>query len=166
MLVLNQCQPGAIVLHDHPGEPNCPRMGGARAVFGGGEPHRHIAVRMAYADERAKQFLNDEAAQLPKEYPGLVMVDLARVPSGFMAWEPLLRRCFQPTQRTRVGAVCLFSSSRELTDDGLAWFLQTKLLVNPHARLPLAPWLTQSLSSGRRLGWACCEVGVAPPPLR
>jgi hypothetical protein len=152
ILTLNRSEPGVVVPLDHPGEPPCPRLGCAAMIGGIDEPRRHIAVRIAYADERAKQLLNDEAQQLPKEYPGLVMIDMNRAPGGFEAWEPLLRRCFQPTQRTRVGAVCLFMSEMQATEEGFAWFLQTKLLINPHARFPLATWLTEGLQTGRRPG--------------
>jgi hypothetical protein len=153
VLSLNQCQPGVIVPLNHPGEPNCPRLGFARGFVEAGQAVRHIAVRIAYADERAKQFLSDEAKQLPTEYPGLIMVEMSRAPGGFQAWEPLLQRCFQPTQRTRVGAVCLFMSAQELTPNGAALVPHTKVLVNPHARLPLASWITDGLRNvGRQSG--------------
>lgn len=147
LLLLSKTNPGMIVPHQHPGEPICPRLGCARAIGGGNEPHRHIAVRIAYADTRAKRFLSDEARQLPKEHPGLIMLDMTQAVSGLGAWEPLLRRCFQPTQRTRVSGICLFSGGQVPTDSGLAWLQSKKLLVNPHARFPLPAWLAERLEA-------------------
>jgi hypothetical protein len=75
---LNASAPGLVVPQDHPGEPNIPRIGFAKGVYGQDEPHRHISVRMAYADDRAEDFLRKEAKQLPADAPGLIMVQMSR----------------------------------------------------------------------------------------
>ncbi len=140
LLLLNESAPGLIVTGDH-GEEIRPRIGVARAIAGPAEPHRHISVRMAFSDERAEAVLTTEARQLPKGTPGLIMVGISRVPSAFKSWEPLLRRRFQPQMHTRVSAVCLFGGGLLLTQTGEAWLPQTKLLLNPHATLPLPAWI-------------------------
>jgi hypothetical protein len=125
ILSLNTSPPGQIVPLDHPGEPNVPRLGCAKAMYGSEEPHRHISVRMAYADDRAEEFLRKEAKQLPKDWPGLIMVQMAGAPGGIVSWDPIIKRRFQPTIHTRVSAVCLFHSDHELTGDGEAWIAKS-----------------------------------------
>jgi hypothetical protein len=145
LLLLNKSTPGTIVVQSYAGEEECPRLGSSTVIGGGDEPHRHISVRIAYADSRAKRFLSNEAKQLPKDHPGLIMIDMTHAISGLSSWEPLLRRCLQPTQRTRVGGISLFFGAQMLTDKGLAWVVSKKLLVNPHACLPLASWIVEAL---------------------
>src|SRR5271169_4300796 len=146
ILSLNASSPGLVVPLDHPGEPNVPRLGCAKGISGAGEPHRHIAVRMAHADDRAEAFLHREAKQLPNDSPGLIIVQMSQAPGGIKSWEPILRRRFQPNLHTRVSAVCLFQSGHEHTSDGEAWIPETKLTSNPHARFPLPAWIIEALS--------------------
>ena len=144
-LLLNASPPGQVVFHNHVGEENRPRIGMSKGIVGPGEPHRHIAVRMAFADERAETFLRREARQLPEDAPGLVMVQMSRVPGGFKTWEPLLLRRFQPTIHTRVGAVCLYSGALLTTSRGEAWLPETKMIANPHGKFPLPSWMSDAL---------------------
>jgi hypothetical protein len=51
---------------------------------------------------RAKQFLESEAKQLPKDLPGLVMVQVSHAVGAFKTWGPILRRRLQPNLHTRV----------------------------------------------------------------
>jgi hypothetical protein len=150
ILTLNASPPGVVVPLDHPGEPNVPRLGVAKALFGPDEPHRHISVRMAYADDRAEDFLRKEARQLPTNEPGLIMVELSRAPGGIVSWEPVLKRRFQPTIHTRVSAVCLFTSGHELTPDGEAWIPEAKVIANAHAKYPLPAWIGTALAKFQR----------------
>lgn len=136
---------------EHPGGPNVPRLGCAKFVSGPAESHRrHIAVRMAYADDRAEEFLRRKAKQLPTDSPGLVMVQMSHAPSGIRSWEPILRRRFQPNFYTRVSAVCLFRSGHEWTPGGEAWIPETKLIPNPNACYPLPGWIMDALSQTQR----------------
>jgi hypothetical protein len=105
------------------------------------------------AGQRAERFISSEAAQLSGDAPGLIMVEMTNTKTGFKSWEPLIKRRFQPTIQTRVGGVCLFSSGILLTSTGFAVPSQTKLLLNPHATLPLPSWINTTLEAGiRRLG--------------
>jgi hypothetical protein len=140
VLFLNHGPAGQIVLNDH-GEKPVPRLCAARGIVGPEEPHRHIAVRVPYADARAEQFLTAEARQLPTDSPGLIMVEMARAPGGFRSWEPVLRRRLQPSMHTRVGGIILFSSGQYPTSQGEASLFETKFINNPHARIPLPPWI-------------------------
>ena len=145
-LMLNLDTPGRVEVRSHEGEENRPRLCQAKAISGPDEPHRHIVVRLAFSDERAQQFLEAEAKQLPKETPGLIMMQMSRAPGGFKTWEPILRRRLQPKLHTRVSAICLFQSGLEWTTDGEAWIPHTKLLVNPHAKIPLPEWIVKQLN--------------------
>ncbi len=149
MLLLSDSPPGQVILQDHPGEDDRPRVGMATIVSGANEPPRHIAIRMAFADERAEEFMTREAKQLPTDSPGVVMIETNRAPGGFKSWEPLVRRRLQPTQHTRVSTVCLFSSGLTATEGGEAWLPETKLIANPHARFQLPRWLTDALANAR-----------------
>jgi len=146
LLSLNQSPPGQIVLGDD-GEPPRPRIGRAQVIVVAGEPQRHVAVRLDYQDERAEIFLRREARQLPEDAPGLIMVDLARAPGGVTAWEPLLRRRFQPKIHTRISAICLFTAGFESSDGGEVWRSRGKLLLNPHAQRPIARSIATALGN-------------------
>ena len=145
-LFLNHDPPGRPSLRQHAGEEERPRLGAARAVFGPDEPLRHIMVRIAFADERAERFLRREAGQLPKDGPGLIMVQMSGAPGGFRSWEPLLGRRFSPSQHTRVSAICLWESGLEPTPSGEAWIPRTKLILNRYARYGLPSWVAASLA--------------------
>jgi hypothetical protein len=147
LLILTQGKPGEIVICQHLGEEYRPRFSSAKRVRGPTEPDRHLLVRMPFSDERAAEFVRQEAQQLPSDAPGLIMIDVGSAPGAFRKWEPLINRRFQPTINTRVSGVCLFSSGVILTPDGGACPSQTKLLVNPHAKLPLPPWVTETIAA-------------------
>lgn len=59
------------------------RMAIAKTIVGPGQPNRQIVIRVPFADQRAEAILSAEARQLPKNEPGLVMVDVARQPTAF-----------------------------------------------------------------------------------
>jgi hypothetical protein len=144
-LVLNLDVPGQVAIRSHEGEESRPRICQAQAVTGPNEPLRHLVVRLAFSDERARQFLEAEARQLPREAPGLIMMQMSRAPGGFTTWAPLLERRLQPNLHTRVSAVSLFTSGLAGTDEGEAWVPHTKLLINRNAKLSLPEWIVDQL---------------------
>jgi hypothetical protein len=144
-LQLNLDSPGRLELRSY-GEERLSRICVVKAICGPNEPHRHIAVRLAFSDERARQFLKAKAKQLPKDAPGLIMIQTAHAPGAVKNWEPLLRRRLQANLHTRVSAICLFNSGFEGTSDGEAWIPRTKLILNPHAQHVLPDWIAQQLA--------------------
>jgi hypothetical protein len=144
LLLLGSTPTGPITPADH-GEEVRPRLGQARIKVEPGVARR-IVVRLPYSDDRAEKFLHREAAQLPTDGPGMLMVHMGNTPGGFRTWEPLIRRRFQPAVHTRVGGVCLFSSGTLLTEAGFAVLSQTKLIANPHARSPLPHWIESTIA--------------------
>lgn len=107
---------------------------------------RRVVVRIPYQDERAEEFLNREAAQLPRGGPGLVMVDMGEAGSGFTAWPPLIARRLQPNVHTRVGGVCLFASHVTLGERGVVLRSETKIMINAHAKAALPSWISETLA--------------------
>jgi hypothetical protein len=145
-LFLNHSEPGEVVTHAHAGEENVSRLGMANVITGPGEPRRHISVRMAFSDDRAKSMLDAEAPQLAKDAPGLIMAGVRRATGAMNTWEPLLQRRFQPAMHTRVSGVCLWAGGLYTTSKGQDEFLEPKLIVNPHARFPLPGWISKTLA--------------------
>ena len=106
---------------------------------------RHISVRWPFTDDRAAKFIQLEAAQLPTDAPGLIMIQTANAVGAMHAWEPLIQRRFQPTINTRISAVCLYTSNQRATSSGTTWTLEAKLIINPHARFALPAWVADQL---------------------
>lgn len=146
LLFLNNSSPGTVITDDHGEEPR-PRIGMARAIVGGDEPHRHIAVRMTYSDQRAAAFLDSEASQLPKDAPGLIMIETSRAPGSSRSWAPLFNSQFELQLHNQVSAICLFGGGQVLTPRGMAWLPETKVLPNPHAKFTLPNWLSRTLAN-------------------
>jgi hypothetical protein len=147
LLILTRGRPGEVLICQHPGEEYRPRFGSAKRVHGPSELDRHLHVRMPFSDERAAQFVEGEAKQLPPDGPGLIMIDVSSAPGAFREWEPLIRRRFQPTINTRISGVCLFSSGVLVTPHGGTCPSQTRLLVNPYAKVSLPPWVTETITA-------------------
>jgi hypothetical protein len=144
-LYLNQFQPGQVFLDDH-GEAPVPRTGLGHAVIEDGETTRSVAVRVAFSDDRADEFLRKEARQLPKEAPGVVMIDVAEASGGMRTWRPILEKRLQPNIHTRVSGICLFRTVLYPTDEGESWRIETKLLINPNAPMTLPSSLISRLN--------------------
>jgi hypothetical protein len=148
-LYWNYQPPGAMVLDDH-GEPYTPRLSSGAVAFstdqnGQIDQHRHIAVRWPFTDVRAETFIRHEARQLPTDAPGLIMIYTSGTVGAMKAWRALIERRLQPNLNRRVSAVCLFSSALQETEQGEGWKVECKLILNPHARIPLPQWIIEQL---------------------
>jgi hypothetical protein len=144
-LFLNETQAGRVELRGRD-EVYRPRLGMARTIVENGIPQRHIAVRLAYADQRADAFLRQEASQLPKTAPGLVMIQTSGTTGGFRQWAPILSSRLRPRQHTRVGAIVLFQSGMMPDEHGIeAWHPEAKWISNPYAAVQLPDWIPQNL---------------------
>jgi hypothetical protein len=143
-LYLNETAPGLVAPQDRGDGPR-PRLGQARSYVENGVAIRHIAVRLGFSDDRADAFLRAEARQLPKDAPGLIMIQTAATVGGFRTWIPLLERRLQPTIHTRVSAISLFESSIAPTGPSIGWRPEARTLLNAHARLQAPPWIVSNL---------------------
>jgi len=162
LLLLSDVRPGQITPHQEPEEPATPRLGAAKVIGGGAEPQRHIVARVPYADQRADEFLRGEAAQLPRDCPGLIMVDVSGEPTAFASWAPILSRRFQPNIHTRVSGLCLFAPGILLVNDNFLWIPDVQLHVNPHAKLALPQWMQQALNEAAH-DFRMCSGAVQGP---
>jgi len=90
-------------------------------------------ARLAITDAGADNTLKAEAAQLPDDEVGVVVLDVSRVVGGHQEWAPLIQRRFQPSLHTRVSAVVLMQSS--LTANGPA--VTGRVLLNAYAKRPI-----------------------------
>lgn len=147
-LLLVRYDPLVQVVLDEHGEPATPRIGLMHFVVRGND-RKHLLLRYAFSDQRAAEFLKREARQLPKDSPGLVMVDVSRASGARRAWEPLLRGRLKPYQHTRVSGVALFGGGMCGLPEGEAWMPWTRVIQNPHATIPAPPWLHEQLRSWR-----------------
>ena len=115
-----------------------PRMAMAQASRGAGAVDRQVIVRIPFADQRAEDVLTAEAKQLPKNESGLVMIDVTGQPTALDSWPPFVTRRFTPKLNTRIAGVCLFMHA---IHGSSGWMSTVKLVTNPHARVPVAPWI-------------------------
>jgi hypothetical protein len=145
LLILSDVTPGQIMSHQEPGDQTTPRLVAVQVIVGSGEPKRHVMARIPYSDQRADVFLRREAAQLSKNRPGLIMVDVSAEPTAFSSWGKVLTRRLQPGIHTRVSGICLFSPQLLPTGNNLMWIPRVHLHVNPNARLALPSWIAASL---------------------
>ncbi len=144
-LYLNETAPGVLVIQDH-GQSHRPRLGRMSSRLENNVPQRHIAVRLAYSDDRADAFLRSESRQLPKNAPGLIMIQTSGATGAFRQWAPLLEGRLQPTQHTRVSAIYLFQSWMDPNPTGLEeWQVEARAIVNPHAAMPIPQWIITNL---------------------
>jgi len=155
--------PGQITPYQESEDHAMPRLGAAQVIVGKDEPKRHIVARIPYSDKRADDFLHNEAPQLPKDHPGLIMVDVSGEPTAFSSWGVILARRFQPGIHTRVSGVCLFAPQLLPLDNGIIWIPRVQLHVNPNARLALPSWITGSLKDAANdFGTLLRSRGTAP----
>jgi hypothetical protein len=128
---------------------NRPRMAISRSLVGDGQPNRQMVVRIPFQDQRAEDILRTEAKQLPRNECSIVMVNVNRQPSAFESWSERVPERFTAGQHTRVAAVVLFMHSTTATANGLVWIPFVKLIANPHARIPLPSWITDTVDGIR-----------------
>lgn len=121
----------------------------ARTFQGPDQATKQVLATMPFSDQRAEDVINSEAQQLPKDTPGLIMVDVTAQPTALSSWEALAVRRFTPTQHTRVGGIILFMHATQPTAQGLAWLPHVKLIRNPYARLPLPQWISETVDATR-----------------
>lgn len=129
---------------EFPEEPKLPMIGAMHTRVISGAPIRFINVRIVYSDNRAEQFLRDEARQLSKDGPGLIIVDMSRTPGGTKSWQQLLLKRLQPNMHTRVSGICMFRSSHQIPDGSITH--RARLIKNPYAKFPLPTWIEESLA--------------------
>jgi hypothetical protein len=146
----------AIILYDHvaPGqhrwdslpEALVPRIGMLHHDAKGG---RELLVRHAFSDSRAERLLKQEAAQLPRDEPGIIMLQDSTIWSPHPDWPPLIEVAMRPGQHTRVSAAALFFVAARVLRPGVAPTVEitaaARLIKNKNARNPAPDWLLDRL---------------------
>ena len=142
---------GWLRFHDIPELATTPMVGLAMFQSGGpgGGPHHQVAVRIPFSDTRAESFLTDEAKQLPKGGPGLIMICGPSSSNEATLWTNLIQQRLRPDLHTRVSAVCLFSGSMAPVGPRYGWLVRASLITNLHARTPLPNWMTAAVKSNK-----------------
>ena len=88
-------------------------------------------------DRAAQELIETEAAQLPRDYPAVVFLDLSSVigrqVGGRGEWQGLIERRLQPNLNTRISAVVLFQTGLSAEGPETA----SSLILNRHARNPV-----------------------------
>lgn len=146
-LFLNHAEIGKLLLCEVPELADVPMIG-VTAFFtspSGGGPHHQVSVQIPFKDERAEEILRSEARQLPKDEPGLVMINVSTSKKEILVWGSLIERRFQPNIHTRVSGVCLFSGGMVPVGNQFGWLLQTKLLLNQYAKIHLPDWIGETI---------------------
>ncbi len=126
-----------------------PTVGVVMFVGGGpgGGPNHKVSVQVPFTDERAEKILRTQARQLPKDGMGLVMINASGGAGRFQGWACLIGKRLQPKIHRRVGGVCLFEGSMVPNGPRYDWLVQTKLVVNEHARLQLPSWIQATINA-------------------
>ena len=149
LMFLNYVPIGHLLVPEIPEFANTPMIG-VTAFFSGGSgggPHHQVSVRPPFTDQRAEDILRDEAKQLSKDEPGWVMINVPTNAKELRAWASLIQRRFQPNIHTRVSGVCLFAGGMVSMGDVSNWLIQTNLLFNPHAKIPLPGWVQKVIKA-------------------
>lgn len=120
----------------------------AQKITGPPEFLTHIADQMTkgtacigVSDVAAQSALEAEAAQLPRDAPGIIFLDLTSVIGTYRRWSPLIRRRLQPNINTRIGSVVVYERLRGVHGPTKAG----EVLLNEHARCPLPDGVTSIL---------------------
>jgi hypothetical protein len=139
LVYVGQTPPGVVVVEDH-GQPYTPRLGLSK-VFAGATSTRHVAVRVPFFDQRAHQFLATEAAQLPDDSPGMIMIQMSAATGGMKKWAPTLEKELSLDDLyENVSVICLFASVLVGTERGESERVETVLVRNLDAARPLPEW--------------------------
>lgn len=146
LLAVNLSPDGQQVIYSSGEKPPKSRISQATVQIGSGRVTKRVITHIPYSDRRAEAFLTSEARQLPKEFSGLIMIDVTRTLGGLNDWIPLIQNRLQPNLHTRISGVCLFQPELRVVESGMEWFPNTCFVRNPHARMPLAAWANGRLN--------------------
>jgi hypothetical protein len=96
---------------------------------------RRTTVKLPFSNARARDFIKDEAQQLPRGGPGIILLDVSRVVGRLEFWADAVRAYLtNTTAHTRVSAVLVWKASYTAT--GVE--PRKELVVNPRAASPLS----------------------------
>jgi hypothetical protein len=152
----------AIILYDHfapqkyrldaLAEAQVPRISTLHFDKHGPSP-RELLVRHALSDARAVRLLRREAEQLPRDEPGIIMLQNGISLGPLAEWPPLIEAALRPGQHTRVSAAALFFVAARGPMGEVAPTVEitaaARLIRNKNARNPAPDWLLDRLQNFR-----------------
>ncbi len=96
---------------------------------------RRTTVKLPFSDTRARTFIHNEAEQLPKGGPGVIILDVSSPVGKLEFWADAIRAYLAgTTAHTRVSAVLVWKAGYTATGVELS----KELIVNPRAASPLS----------------------------
>jgi hypothetical protein len=112
-----------------------PLLAAMSAQVSAGVLTRRTTVKLPFSDTRARMFIHNEAQQLPKGGPGIIILDVSRPVGKLEFWADAVRAYLaSTTAHTRVSAVLVWKAGYTAT--GVE--LHKELIVNPRAASPLS----------------------------
>ena len=93
---------------------------------------RKATAGIQVTDDAGKRILYAEAQQLPKDRPGIVILDLATVPGGVKEWATLITQRLQTNLNRRINGVILARDIRTAKEPDPS----TRLVKHPNPRTP------------------------------
>jgi hypothetical protein len=122
---------------------------GAQITFGGEETVRGnstvVIARRESSDARAKRVFNEEYHQFSQGVTNVLVINLSAIADCMSTWPSLVARLLQPARNRKVGAVAFFHQG--LLGPREAIRRRWRVLVNPHAHVPVPEALLASLES-------------------
>ena len=92
-------------------------------------------AKLPFSDARARMFIHNEAEQLPKAGPGIIILDVSRPVGKLSFWADAVRAYLaSTTAHTRVSAILVWKAGYTATGVELS----KELIVNPRAASPLS----------------------------
>ncbi len=111
-----------------------PRNSTLSAQVSAGVLARRTTAKLPFSDARARMFIHDEAEQLPKAGPGIIILDVSRPVGKLEFWTDAVRaHLASTTVHTRVSAVLVWKTGYTAAEVKLS----KELIVNSRAATPL-----------------------------
>ena len=105
---------------------------------------RRTTVKLSFSDARARMFIHNEAQQLPKGGPGIIILEVSRPLGKLEFWAEAVRAYLASTTvHTRVSAVLVWKAGYTATGVELS----KELIVNPRAVAPLSAYAQRVIAT-------------------
>jgi hypothetical protein len=104
-----------------------------------------VITRWESSDVRAKRVFNEEYHQFSPSVSNVLVVNVCAASDGMKLWPGEMARLLQPTRNRKVGAVAFFEQGSLGLPEAIR--RRWRVLVNPHAHLPIPERLLAGIES-------------------